>query len=632
VLHRFNLLLKRFQRDERGAFLVLFGVLAIVLIATSGAVVDFTQIEQARTRAQNALDAAALGLQPHVFDTSPTWTVDRFKTEGTNLLVERLGDSRITASVTDATINVREGQLILNARITVPTSFVALVGVANVSARLVSEATRKRLNLEVAMVLDNSGSMSGYSRMVELKKAAKKATDILFDYQPTQPNVFISIIPFTQYVNVGTSNRTASWMSQTGASSVSHRNFDDDERDSTAFTGTVNRWSLFDGFSNEPWKGCVEARITPFDADDTIPNNAVPDTMFQPMFPPDVGPNNDLYWDGNINYIEPDTSSSCRVAPVWKQTRTKNNCTSNGNGSATNFNACSGGTNTYTGTTNEWGADVASPPTSQPANNSVFSYYNTGACTTVYTSQQTNWSPARWRNIRTITCTYNFSDKELEERICKYAGKSFWGSGPANDCVSTPILPLTNVRDTVKGRIDAMLTEGSTNIEQGAIWGFHSLSPTEPLTEGRSYDEATSKILIIMTDGENNVKYEDYTAGNPFGTYGWSAWGYRRDKRLLTESTTPKDSSANWTQVTTEVNRRTVLACTNAKAKGILVYTIGLAAPNSMTIQMLKDCASPSKVEDGQTINYWYFPNNSDELTDVFEKIASQLSELRLAQ
>lgn len=623
MINRFKALLKRFQRDERGAFLVLFGILAVVLIATSGAVVDFTQIEQARTRAQNALDAAALGLQPHVFDTSPAWTETNFTTEAGLLLKERLADTSIASSVTNATVNARNGQLILKAEIVVPTSFVSLVGVSSVKAQLISEATRKRLNLEVAMVLDNSGSMSWYSRMTELKKAAKNATDILFDYQDTQPNVFVSIVPFTQYVNVGTANRTASWMSQTGASSVSHLNFDNDENEATAFTGTVNRWSLYDGFNNRPWRGCVEARVTPFDTDDTVPNNAVPDTMFQPVFAPDS------YAD---NYIDPDTSSTCRVAPVWKQTRTKTNCTSDGANNASNFNACSGGSNSYAGSTNEWGAAVTSPPTSQPANNSVYSYYNTGSCSTVYTSQQTSWSPARWRNIRTITCTYNFSAKELEERLCKYAGKSYSGDGANSDCPTTAILPLNNTRATIKARIDAMVASGSTNIEQGAIWGFHSLSPTEPLTEGKSYDEATSKIMIVMTDGENNVNYSNYSGSNPYGVSSWTAWGFRSNKRLLTESTTPKDSAASSSQVIAEVNRRTVLACANAKAKGVIVYTIGLSAPNSTTIQMLKDCATPSKVEGGVTTNYWYFPNNADELTDVFEDIAEQLSELRLAQ
>lgn len=622
MINRFKALLKRFQRDERGAFLVLFGILALVLIATSGAVVDFTQIEQARTRAQNALDAAALGLQPHVFDTSPAWTESDFTEEASLLLTERLADTGITASVTNATINARNGQLILKAEIVVPTSFVALVGVNSMKAQLISEATRKRLNLEVAMVLDNSGSMSWYSRMTELKKAAKNATDILFDYEDTQPNVFVSIVPFTQYVNVGTANRTASWMSQTGASSISHLNFDNDENDATPFTGTVSRWDLYDGFNNEPWRGCVEARVTPFDTDDTVPNNAVPDTMFQPVFAPDS------YAD---NYIDPDTSPTCRVAPVWTRVSTKTNCSYNGNGSQWAFDNCSGGSNSYSAT-NEWRANVASPPTSQPADNSVFSYYNTGNCSTVYTSQQTRWNPNRWRNIRTTTCTYDFSAKELEERLCKYAGKSYWGDGANSDCPTTAILPLNNTRATVKARIDAMVASGSTNIEQGAIWGFHSLSPTEPLTEGKSYDEATSKIMIVMTDGENNVNYSSYSGSNPYGVSAWTAWGFRSNKRLLTESTTPKDSAATSAQVIAEVNRRTVLACASAKAKGVIVYTIGLSAPNASTIQMLKDCATPSKVEGGVTTNYWYFPNNADELTDVFEDIAEQLSELRLAQ
>ena len=35
-MRRFTDLLKRFRRDESGAFLVIFALLAIVLIATSG--------------------------------------------------------------------------------------------------------------------------------------------------------------------------------------------------------------------------------------------------------------------------------------------------------------------------------------------------------------------------------------------------------------------------------------------------------------------------------------------------------------------------------------------------------------------------------------------------------------------
>jgi Flp pilus assembly protein TadG len=611
-------LVGRFRRDEGGAFLVLFGILALVLVATSGAVVDFTRIEQARTKAQNALDAAALALQPHVFDTAPAWTQDDFITAANDLLRERIDDSTIVSTVTSASINVRNGQLILNAHIDVETAFMALGGVTQVRAGLLSEATRKRLNLEVAMVLDNSGSMAYYSRMTELKKAAKSATDILFDNQTTQPNVFVSIVPFTQYVNVGTANRTASWMSQTGASSISHLNFDDDDNEATAFTSTVNRWSLFDGFNNTPWEGCVEARVTPYDTQDTVPDNSVPDTMFQPAFAPDSPV------DGYIS----DTGTACRVAPKWLKTETKTKCPNKvSNNNSTNYDNCSKTvTTTYSGT-NEWGANVTTPPTTQPADNSVYSYYNTSNCVTTYTGSGS--SKNNYTNKKILTCTYDFTSSEYQQRICKYAGKS--GSSANADCPATAILPLNNVRQTVKDHIDDMVADGSTNIEQGTIWGFHSLSPTQPLAEGSDYDEATSKILIVMTDGENNPNYDTYS-NTPYGNTSWTAWGYRVNKRLLTESTTPKDSVATSAQVIAEVNRRTVLACANARAEGIIVYTIGLSAPNATTIQMLKDCANPSEVVDGQTRNYWYFPSDSAELTDVFEEIASQLSELRLAQ
>lgn len=620
MLARFTSLLRRFGRDESGAFLVLFGVLAIALVATSGAVVDYTSIEQARSRAQNALDAAALGLQPNVFDTTGEWDEDKFVAEAELFVRERLGETNMSIDITSASMNARNGQLILNARMHVPMAFVSLVGVEEVTATLVSEATRKRLNLEVAMVLDNSGSMSSYNRMTELKAAAKSATDILFDDEDTQPNVFVSIIPFTQYVNVGTENRWADWMSQSGESSISHYNFDDDDRDDTDFTETVNRWDLYDGFNDEPWRGCVEARVTPYDTDDTLPDIYVPDTMFQPVFAPDSSAD---------NYIS-DTAGSCtRKPPVWKEIVTKSKCGSDTKIDEDDYDDCSKSESySYSGT-DVYGANVTSPPTSQPADGSLYSYYNDASCSTAYSTKK-NGSSRDY--IKTLTCTYNFSTKELQQRLCKYDGRSFSGDGANSDCPDTAILPLTNIRADVKDRIDDMVADGSTNIQQGAIWGLHALSPSEPLTEGNAYDEASSKILIIMTDGENNPNYASYSSSNPYGVSSWNAWGYRSDKRLLTEETTPKDSEATSSQVIAEVNRRTVLSCTSAKNEGVIVYTIGLSAPNNTTKQMLKDCATPSETVDGVTRNYWYFPNNSSDLTDVFEEIAEQLSELRLAQ
>ncbi|RYE58598.1 MAG: pilus assembly protein, partial [Rhizobiaceae bacterium] len=100
-MHGIITLLRRFRSDERGVFAVLFGVFAIVLIAAAGAVVDFTRIELARTKAQQALDSAALGLQPKMFLTTP-YTVAQYKTAAQNLMIERIADSAITTVVDTA--------------------------------------------------------------------------------------------------------------------------------------------------------------------------------------------------------------------------------------------------------------------------------------------------------------------------------------------------------------------------------------------------------------------------------------------------------------------------------------------------------------------------------------------------
>ena len=135
-------LIGRFGRDERGVFAVVFGLIAIVLIALGGAVVDYVALQQARSRAQIALDAAALALQPLIFN-EPVDEAD-IKTKAENLLRDRLGvvdgvgDFGVTAEITDTTVNVANGSLRLDAQIHLPTMFVSLVGVQLLDASLTS--------------------------------------------------------------------------------------------------------------------------------------------------------------------------------------------------------------------------------------------------------------------------------------------------------------------------------------------------------------------------------------------------------------------------------------------------------------------------------------------------------------
>lgn len=650
-MQRFLSLARRFGQDERGVFAVLFGLMAIVLVALAGAVVDYVALEQARNRAQVALDAAALALQPMIFET-PLNTAD-IKTKAQALLRDRLGIAGgtgqfgVSAEVADIQVNVEDGSLLLVADMTMPTNFIALVGVPIMSAEVRSEATRKKLELEVVMVLDNSGSMQSESRMTRLVEAARCATYILmYDKVVDAPgnsntcvpatgaqlvdDVRVGIVPFTMFVNVGTTNANASWIDKTGASSIHYDNFDnDDDEDrlvlSSGGYAFPKRQTLFTA-SGESWRGCVEARphtktgtlsTEYLDTADTVPLSG--DTLFVPLFSPDTAYNN--YVDDSPAVCDRPANGNPRCEFYERRTS-----------SWWGWN-----TPTVTGSTITGGSVDFTSNTLYP--NAFYGAKPPGC--SCRTPTYTNWSGNSSVQTRTGSCTGSYiptglSPRELQERICKYyagvSGSNF-SRGPNADCTRTPILPLTATPATVINTINAMQAEGGTNIHMGAVWGMRALSPTEPFTQGGAYDEAISKVMIIMTDGENTA----YQTNNINGSAYNSAYGFPYNSQNTNANSTSGGNvtrlgpaNATNAQLVTQMNERTEQTCANAKAAGITVYTIGLATDTvtqstpAVVQALLRNCATtPDRAR---------FPAASSELKSTFESIANDLSALRLAQ
>lgn len=639
-------LLNRFRKDERGVFGVIFAVLGIVLIAMSGAAVDFTLIQQARTRAQVALDAAALALQPNIY-TDTAATIQGYAQA---LLVNRLADAATSwgncntngnkapcAYVATPTIDTTNGQLTLSATLKVSTYFVAMVGVPNMSVGIVSVSTRKKLALEVALVLDNSGSMGSSfgsgTRLSVLKDSANCASNILFYGVTTcststsgltaSANVKMGLVPFNDEVNVGTANASASWLDRAGNSTTTFvdDNFDSDDNDATAFSGTVNRISLFSGIKDKygsalSWGGCVEARKNPYDTDDTTPTSSDADTLFTPFFAPD-NPSSGSY---SNNYIV-DNPSACNQTVGCTWTEVKKKCSS--------WSSCSGtDTSTYAFSTS-----YHHPPSSCNCNSATI-LTDTGTGT--YTG---SGSSKTYTRVRTCNYTYDpttqsslaFSGRERQERLCKYTGAQMTSSvssgfGPNSDCPSSAIQPLTNTPSTLTSAINSMVAAGNTNIQEGTAWGFRVLSPTAPFTEGGAYDTATSKVMIIMTDGENTFS----TNSDMNGASLYSPYGYPWDNYKGGSTSRGRMGSTSWSdsQFETEINSRLSTTCTNAKNAGITVYTIGLATNQTSdptgNKTLLTNCASSASNA--------YFPTTATDLQAAFVAIANELSALRLSQ
>ena len=95
---------------------------------------------------------------------------------------------------------------------------------------------RLKNTLEVALVLDNSGSMDEYGsgttekRIDLLKKASKELVETLAkqasQMKQIDKPVQFGIVPFSASVNIAPSSDDKSWMDTTGISPIHHENFD----------------------------------------------------------------------------------------------------------------------------------------------------------------------------------------------------------------------------------------------------------------------------------------------------------------------------------------------------------------------------------------------------------------------
>ncbi|KKB86020.1 hypothetical protein VW29_04610 [Devosia limi DSM 17137] len=638
-------LLEQFRSDERGVFAIMFGLIAVVLIAVGGATVDFVSLEQTRNRAQAALDAAALALQPEIFNTKTT--TDAIRTKAEALLLDRIGGGDVIASISDIRVDTETGSLFLQAQMTMPTLFVRLVGVEQMNAVISTQATRRRLKMEIVMALDNSGSMLQESRMTYLKQAAECATYILMydevvhDTKDTcKPapgaelleDVRIGIVPFTMYVNVGKGNASQPWIDQLGISPTANDNFDDDDNDATPFTGMVDRLALYDGITNDSWRGCVEARphvqsggpTEFYDTDDftpvppNLPDRGVPESLFVPLFAPDLSESTaSLSGSTLLNNYTNDHPPSCNVTGECTWTETRRTCSS--------YSSCSGSTS------NKYSLDGPHNGNLSCTCSNTASTWKTDVITSTGSGSRKTFT-----RVRTCDVSYKaqgLTPRELQERLCKYNGATLnytsGQKGPNVDCPAQALLPLNDNPTTVVNTIKAMVADGGTNIHEGTAWGYRVLSPTSPFIEGGPYDEATNKVLIVMTDGENTAYHQ---AGNKAtelnGSEYHSAYAFPFNQRLGT-------MGSNKDALVAEMNQRTIDTCANAKARkgsnpGLTIYTIGLAtdkvsqSPVSVVKAMLSSCASdPNKAR---------FPPAPSDLKAVFQGIADELAALRLDQ
>lgn len=521
-LRRLASLKARFARDERGTIAVVFAIMFTVAFAVVAVAVDFGVMSVAKVRQQKALDAATLAAAdrlglPDQDVTGPAVAQAYYdaNTRGT----------KTKGTLGKVILDPSTGEVSTRGETGIFSTLLRGIGITKTPVRGKSVVRKGQGSVEVALVLDNSGSMS--PEIENLKTSAKNMIGMLFTGLEGTERMRVGLVPFAASVNVGPQHASASWMDAGGVAPTHYENLDSNR----------TRFQLFSDMG-QSWLGCVESRPYPFDITDAPSDSGQPSSLFVPMFAPDEP---DSVNSGNYSY-----SNSYLVDDGGNCTPQDQVCV--------NFNR------------------------------------HKGKCT-------------KWDKVP-------ISPELAQARICKYAGQSVsGGSGPNQNCTTSPILPLTSTKSQVAYAIDSMVASGYTNILEGTMWGWRVLSPEPPFTEGRIAQEGNRKYLVIMTDGENTYQSQTSHNGSMYGSLGYKSKG-----RIGTTSS-----------MTSEMDAKTVAACQNAKAAGITIFTIAFrdAATSSSARYVLNSCASDSAKALTAT--------DSGALGKAFEEIGRQISQLRVA-
>ncbi len=556
ALWRLSRRLRRFLANERGATAVIFAFAFMPMMIFAGAVVDLARLTQKRSDLQQAADFTALALAKDITNNGGVATA----TVASKYLFATNRDPAASLVSGYPTTNTQTGEICVQARTNVPTIVMSIVGIASLQTSASACANIALGTYEIALVLDNTGSManaaSGGTKIAALQTAARQFVNFMFNSPSLGPRTKMALVPFAASVKVGASYATSPFMDRFGASSWAWKSpsFQPDANVATS------RFALFGLLAaaqpNYAWAGCVEALPYPKNVTDTTPQASDPESLLEPLLAPDEP-------DGSYITSYYDNRGRLRTVSVsnpWEYSNTY--LDDNGQ--------CSG----------------AKPADSTSADELI-----------------------------------------KQSRLCKYKNPTLnsgsYQFGPNGLCTTEPLLRLVNSSSSLLSKIDAMVPGGWTNIHEGFMWGWRTVSPVGPFADGKPYSDTTnSKVIVLMTDGFNTWN----ALSNQINKSSYSALGYysSANGRLPPAN----QNVMNDTQARAAMDALTLEACSNARAMGVTIYTVGFSGTYDPIDQqgqtMLTACAGSAERA--------FFTNSADGLQSVFVQIGNQISKLRLSK
>lgn len=261
-----------------------------------------------------ALDSAALMVSKDL-GSNPSMSAAEISAKATSYFNALYTNGASTPIVVTASYltNTKDGSTVtVTGSGTVATDFMKMVGFPQMNINGASTTTWGSTRMRVAVALDVTGSMNDDGKLAAMKSAAKNLIDTLSSSSRMTEDVYISIIPFAQMVNVGTANKNASWLRWDQLGTCSNNNFSMSPEACAAYAKkyrTNDKWTYSTNKSS--WKGCVEDRDEPYDTTKDAPSGT--STYYPAMFyvqrgtdscPPAILPMTSAYGSTNVQTIK----------------------------------------------------------------------------------------------------------------------------------------------------------------------------------------------------------------------------------------------------------------------------------------------------------------------------------------
>jgi Flp pilus assembly protein TadG len=570
--------LRRFRDATGGNTVVTFALAFLPLVGLTGAAVDYSRANSIQSEMQAAADSTALmiaqdaGSKPsmNVPTTADSYYRGLFKYKSTDTSSPIGQTLQVTANYTSSSGTVQIG-----ATATYRTMVMGVMGFSTLPLAANSTANFSNSRLRVALVLDNTGSMSASSKLTALKTASTNLLTQLKGAATNNGDVYVSIVTFVRDVMVDpSSNVSASWIDWT-----------DWEAEppvlNTAVGGTKPSASVWD--QTGPGSAC------PFTTKNQgfgcINTNSSGNVHKSGNYAGLICPGQDN--GSQFSQLANQSYNGCYDSHTFSQTGSSASCSGHSNCS------CSGSGSSKTCATNSGYYEH----TWRPAGN------------TYATPDHSTWNGCiadrgiAWATSATPgpDTTNNYDITTTGQTVG--TASSYYPAHQYSVCDSTstglqPMMGLTYNWTSLQNLVNAMNANGSTNQAIGLVNGWQSLVGGGPFGTVPTMDSnyQYQKVIILLTDGLN-------TQDRWYGDGGSTA---------------------------TQVDDRQRTTCDNIKRAGITIYAIQVDTDNTGTSSLLQGCAG-SQVGVGDPSKFFLL-KQSNQIVTTFNQIGTQLSKLHIAR